>query len=42
MMNFQRLLTEWAWGYVWTRPTIDTKTRSMINLAMISALNITF
>jgi 4-carboxymuconolactone decarboxylase len=38
MMTFQRLLTEWAWGYVWSRPAIDAKTRSMINLAMLTAL----
>ncbi len=38
MMGFQRLLTEWAWGYAWSRPGLDTKTRSMLNLAILTAL----
>ncbi|MDQ2751245.1 MAG: carboxymuconolactone decarboxylase family protein [Actinomycetota bacterium] len=38
MMPFQRLLTEWAWGYAWSRPGLDPKTRSLINLAMLTAL----
>ena len=38
MMAFQRLTTEMAWGYVWTRPGLDRKTRSMINLGMLTAL----
>jgi len=38
MMGFQRLLTEWAWGEVWSRPGLDRKTRSMLNLAMLTAL----
>lgn len=32
-------LTEHAWGAVWTRPGLDKKTRSMLNLAMLTALN---
>ena len=39
MMPFQRLLTEWAWGDAWSRPGLDRRTRSMLNLAMLSALN---
>jgi 4-carboxymuconolactone decarboxylase len=39
MMAFQRLTTEWCWGYAWTRPGLDRKTRSLINLAMLTALN---
>ena len=39
MMAFQRITTEWCWGYAWTRPGIDHKTRSMLNLAMLTALN---
>lgn len=39
MMAFQDLTTEWCWGYGWSRPGLDLKTRSMINLAMLSALN---
>lgn len=35
----QELLTEYCWGTVWTRPGLDRKTRSMINLAMLTALN---
>ena len=27
------------WGEVWTRPGLDRKTRSMLNLAMLTALN---
>ena len=38
LMGFQRLLTEWAWGCVWSRPGLDRKTRSMLNLAMLTAL----
>ena len=35
----QELVTEYCWGAVWTRPGIDRRTRSLINLAMITALN---
>lgn len=35
---FQRLLTAWAWGYIWSRPGLDRKIRSMLNLAMLTAL----
>ena len=38
MMAFQRMATEWCWGYAWGRPTLDKKTRSMLNLAMLTAL----
>jgi 4-carboxymuconolactone decarboxylase len=38
-MAFQHLTTEWCWGYAWARPGLDRKTRSMINLAMLMALN---
>lgn len=38
MMGFQRLVTEWAWGYAWSRPGLDTKTRSMLSLAILTAL----
>jgi alkylhydroperoxidase/carboxymuconolactone decarboxylase family protein YurZ len=31
--------TEYCWGYVWTRPGLPKKTRSMLNLAMLAALN---
>jgi 4-carboxymuconolactone decarboxylase len=35
----QELTTEYCWGYVWGREGLPLKTRSMLNLAMISALN---
>ncbi|NYZ13766.1 4-carboxymuconolactone decarboxylase [Azospirillum sp. RWY-5-1] len=35
----QELTTEYCWGYVWGREELPRKTRSMLNLAMISALN---
>jgi 4-carboxymuconolactone decarboxylase len=38
-MAFQRMTTEWCWGYAWTRPGLDRKTRSLVNLAMLTALN---
>ena len=39
MMTFQHVTTEWCWGYVWNRPGLDRKTRSMLNLVMLTALN---
>lgn len=36
--DFQRFITETAWGSVWTRPGLDYKTRHMITLAMLAAL----
>ena len=38
MMSFQCVLTELVWGYAWSRPGLDRKTRSMLNLAMLTAL----
>lgn len=38
-MPMQELSTEYCWGYVWTRPGLELRERSLINLAMISALN---
>ncbi|MGW6300710.1 carboxymuconolactone decarboxylase family protein [Peribacillus butanolivorans] len=35
----QELVTEYCWGEVWGRPDLSRKTRSMINLAMLTALN---
>ena len=35
----QDLVTEYCWGAVWGRPDLPRKTRSLINLAMISSLN---
>lgn len=39
MMAFQKLATEYCWGEIWTRPGLDRKQRSMLNLAMLTALN---
>lgn len=38
-MPMQELVTQYCWGEVWNRPGIDRKTRSMLNLAMLTALN---
>ena len=38
-MPMQELATTYCWGECWGREGLDKKTRSMINLAMISALN---
>jgi 4-carboxymuconolactone decarboxylase len=35
----QELVTEYCWGAVWSRPGVDRKTRSLVNLAMLTALN---
>ena len=35
----QELVTEYCWGAVWGRPGLDLKTRSLLNLAMLTALN---
>jgi len=35
----QQLVTETCWGLVWTRPGLSKRDRSIINLAMLSALN---
>lgn len=39
MRSFQRITTEWCWGYAWGRDGLDRKTRSLLNLAMLTALN---
>jgi 4-carboxymuconolactone decarboxylase len=36
--DFQRFITETAWGSVWTRPGLDRRTRHLITLAMLAAL----
>ncbi|ABQ29011.1 carboxymuconolactone decarboxylase family protein [Acidiphilium cryptum] len=38
MMAFQRATTAWAWGWAWGDDTLDRKTRSLMNLAMLTAL----
>ena len=37
--GFQELLTEYCWGAVWGDETLEPKQRSMLNVAMIAALN---
>ena len=37
--DFQRWITETAWGGVWARPGLDLKTRSMLTIAILGALN---
>lgn len=36
---FQELVTRYCWGDVWARPGLSRRDRSMINIAMLSALN---
>jgi 4-carboxymuconolactone decarboxylase len=36
---FQDFLNEYCWGAGWTNPDLPRKTRSMLNLAMLTALN---
>jgi 4-carboxymuconolactone decarboxylase len=36
---FQELVTEYCWGAVWGREGLPRKTRSLLNLAMLGALN---
>src|SRR3546814_3882492 len=35
----QELVTRYCWGDIWNRPGLDRKTRSLLNLAMLTALN---
>ena len=39
MMAFQNITTEMCWGYACTRPGLDRRTRSIVNLAMLTALS---
>ena len=39
MVPMQKLVTEYCWGEIWNRPGIDRKTRSIINLSFLTALN---
>jgi 4-carboxymuconolactone decarboxylase len=38
MMTFQRTVTELAWGYAWSRPGLDQKTRSVLTLGILAGL----
>ncbi|MFG1351207.1 carboxymuconolactone decarboxylase family protein [Xanthobacter autotrophicus] len=35
----QELVTEYCWGAIWGRPGLERKTRSLLNIVMLSALN---
>jgi 4-carboxymuconolactone decarboxylase len=37
--DFQSLVTEYCWGVGWGDDTLDVRTRSMLNIVMIAALN---
>ena len=37
--TLQEFVTEHCWGELWNRPGLDRKSRSMLNLAMLAALN---
>ena len=36
--DFQTLVTQYAWGEIWTRPGLERKSRSMVTIAMLAAL----
>jgi 4-carboxymuconolactone decarboxylase len=38
MMTFQRAVTELAWGYAWSRPGLDQKTRSLLTPGILGGL----
>ena len=37
--DLQKLITEWCWGEIWGRPGLDRRSRSVLNLGMLAALN---
>ena len=37
--EMQQMVTEYAWGEIWSRPGLSRRDRSLLNLAMITALN---
>lgn len=39
MVDFQKMVTEFCWGDIWTRPGLPRRDRSLLNLAMLAALN---
>ena len=36
--DFQRFITETAWGSVWARPDLDRRTRSLVTIGILAAL----
>ncbi|MSO98018.1 MAG: gamma carboxymuconolactone decarboxylase [Rhodospirillaceae bacterium] len=37
--EFYTLIHEWVWNDIWGRPGLPLKTRSLINMALLTALN---
>lgn len=37
--EFQEMITRYAWNGIWNRPGLDRRTRSLITLSMLIALN---
>jgi 4-carboxymuconolactone decarboxylase len=37
--EMQELVTQYCWGDIWNRPGLDRRSRSLLNLAMLTALN---
>ncbi|HEX9808881.1 MAG TPA: 4-carboxymuconolactone decarboxylase [Alphaproteobacteria bacterium] len=37
--DFQDIITRYGWGEIWTRPGLDKRTRSLVTIAMLVALN---
>jgi 4-carboxymuconolactone decarboxylase len=38
-LPMQELLTEYCWGAIWSRPDLDHRSRSILNIGMLAALN---
>lgn len=38
-MPMQEMVTQYCWGDVWNRPGLDRRSRSLLNLGMLTALN---
>ncbi len=36
--DFQRFITETAWGTIWARPNLDRRTRSLVTIGILAAL----
>lgn len=37
-MPMQQLVTEFCWGEIWSRPDLDRRSRSLLNIGMLAAL----
>lgn len=38
-MPMQELVTEYCWGAIWTQPELDLRSRSILNIGMLAAMN---